>query len=330
MKKRQLSERKKIMAYLCTAVALLCLTVKGYCGKKTGTYVRNTGDSFLFNFVRMLFCVVIGMLLILIGKEHGQLAVEGRMLAICFFTGAANAAFLAGWLLAIQKNTMVTVDVSLTVGSLIPAVLCAICFGDAILPQKLFGFGLIILATVILSGYNKSAKGKGGLGGALLLVIAAAGDGLTGFCQQLYNRYYTESGTLCRGVTYSNSIYHFYTYLFAALILLAVFLLYRVWQSAGKSKEEKRQARKEILSGLRKPMPHIAIMAVCLFVASYFQTVATGALGMPSQVMYPVIKGGCLITVNLTAMLFFGEKPTGRSILGSAVALGGIVAMSLL
>lgn len=318
------------MAYLFTAIALLCLTVKGYCGKKTGTYVRNTGDSFLFNLIRMLFCMVIGMALILVSKEQGHLAVEGRMLAICFFTGAANAAFLAGWLLAIQQNTMVTVDVSLTVGSLIPAVLCAICFDEAILPQKLLGFGLIILATVILSGYNKSTKGKTGFVGALLLVIAAAGDGLTGFCQQLYNRYYTPTGSHVSGVTYPNSVYHFYTYLFAALILLGVFVIYRVWQGAGKSGEEKRQEGRETLRAIRKPLPHIAVMAICLFAASYFQTVATGPLGMPSQVMYPVIKGGCLMTVNLTAMLFFGEKPTGRSILGSGVALCGIVAMSIL
>ena len=51
---------------------------------------------------------------------------------------------------------------------------------------------------------------------------------------------------------------------------------------------------------------------------------------MPSQVLYPIIKGGCLITVTFTAMLFFGERITRRSLLGSAVAMLGIVSMSLL
>ena len=77
-------------------------------------------------------------------------------------------------------------------------------------------------------------------------------------------------------------------------------------------------------------MIHIFIMAVCLFAASYFQTVATNDFGMDSQVLYPVTKGGCLITVNLTAMLFFGEKPNWRSITGSLIALGGAVCMSIL
>ena len=75
---------------------------------------------------------------------------------------------------------------------------------------------------------------------------------------------------------------------------------------------------------------HIAIMAICLFAANYFQTVATGDYGMSSQMLYPIIKGGCLITVNFTAMLCFGEKMTRRTVAGSLVALCGIVSMSIL
>ena len=75
---------------------------------------------------------------------------------------------------------------------------------------------------------------------------------------------------------------------------------------------------------------HIAVMAICLFAASYFQTAATGDYGMDPQILYPVIKGGCIITVNFTAMIFFNEKMTWRSIVGSLVALGGIIVMNVL
>ena len=74
---------------------------------------------------------------------------------------------------------------------------------------------------------------------------------------------------------------------------------------------------------------HIFVMAICLFAANYFQTVATNDYGMSSQMLYPIIKGGCLITVNFTAMLFFGEKMTVRSVCGSLIALVGIVCMSI-
>ena len=71
-------------------------------------------------------------------------------------------------------------------------------------------------------------------------------------------------------------------------------------------------------------------MAVCLFAANYLQTVATNDLGLSSQMLYPILKGGCLITVNFTAMIFFGERITKRSVIGSLVALFGIVIMSVL
>ena len=74
----------------------------------------------------------------------------------------------------------------------------------------------------------------------------------------------------------------------------------------------------------------IFVMAVCLFASNYLQTVATNDYGIPSQVLYPMIKGGCLVTVNFTAMLFFGERITRRSAMGSLIALIGIVCMSIL
>ena len=75
---------------------------------------------------------------------------------------------------------------------------------------------------------------------------------------------------------------------------------------------------------------HIAIMAACLFAANYLQTIATTDYGMSSQILYPISKGGCLITVNVVGMLFFGEKITRRSFCGTIVALVGIISMSLL
>ncbi|MBQ9111986.1 MAG: hypothetical protein IJY08_00220 [Clostridia bacterium] len=337
------------MVYLCIFIALLCLAVKGYCGKKISVYVGGTGDSFLFNLARMIFCIIIGVAVVFMEGAGGELYVEMRMLCICLLAGAANTAFLVGWLLAVQRNAMVTVDVTLTLGSLIPAVLCAMLFGEAMSWQKMIGFALILAAALILAGYNKSAGVKASPRGVLFLLLAAAGDGITGFCQQLYKQYYTESGDLTHGVFYSNSVYQFYTFVFAALILLAVFVCYSLYKyikspaeeqggNEGNEKNEKNQKRKQAkqfllrtaVLPLRRPLPHIVVMAVCLFAASYFQTVATGVYGMSSQILYPVIKGGCLITVNITAMLFFGEKPTRRSILGSLVALGGIVAMNVL
>ena len=317
------------MVYLMVGIALFCLTVKGYCGKKTSVAVRDTGDSFLFNLIRMILCVVIGIVMVFIEGSRESLLVEGKMLAICALSGVANAAVLAGWLLAIQKNSMVSVDVSLTLGSLLPALLCFLLFGHEISIPKMIGFAFIVGATVILAGHSKRIVG-GGFLGALLLIIATVGDGLSGFAQQLYNQYYTEAGDYHSGVFYPKSVFLLYTYVFAALALLTVFVIYWIWD---EKKRRKIEAVGEKKKRLYVPLPvlaHIAIMAVCLFAASYFQTVATVDYGMDPQVLYPIIKGGCLITVNFTAMIFFNEKMTWRSAVGSLVALVGIVIMNVL
>ena len=316
--------------WICVLIALLCMTVKGACGKKTSGYVTVLGHSFWFNLIRMLFCVLIGLGLVFAENWQASLALDGKMLLICILSGAANAAFLVGWLLAVQKNTMVAVDVTLTLGSMIPAVLCALLFGEALSLQKMLGFALIILASFILSAKKGGTAKEKSLMGILLLILATVGDGLTGFCQQLYRHYYTEGGSLYSGVSYSKSVYHFYTYVFAALILLLVCALWSVASYRKGSKEMPHESEGSLLRPIVKALPYIFVMAVCLFAANYFQTVAANDYGMSSQLLYPIIKGGCLITVNITAMLFFGEPITKRSLLGSSVALAGIVVMNLL
>lgn len=311
-------------------IALLCLTVKGYCGKKTSVAVRNMGDSFLFNLLRMLFCVAIGAVMVFIEGSARSLLIDGKMIAICLLSGVSNAAFLAGWLLAIQKNSMVSVDVGLTLGSLLPAILCLALFGHAISIPKMIGFVFIIAATVILAGHSKKTVG-GGFLGAVLLVLSALGDGLSGFAQQLYNQYYTDAGDKFTGVYYPKSVFLLYTYVFAAAALLIVYCVYWIWDVKKNGNERAVGEKKE--RRFYVPLPiviHIAVMAVCLFAASYFQTVATGDYGMDPQVLYPIIKGGCLITVNFVAMIFFNEKMTCRSVTGSLVALVGIIIMNVL
>ena len=314
------------MVYVIVAIALFCLTVKGYCGKRTGGYIESTGDSYLFNLLRMIFCIVIGGIFVFAEGAQHSLAIEQKMIWICVLAGVSNAVFLVGWLLAIQKNTMVSVDVSLTLGSIIPAVLCAILFGEEISLIKMFGFAMILAASIILAGHSKKKAG-GGLLRLLLLLIAAVGDGMSGFAQQLYKQYYTEAGTLTNGINYPKVVYHFYTYVFAAIALLAVFVCYR----AVKNKKcDTPEIGKSAWAIPRRAVLHIFIMAVCLFAANYLQTVAANDYGMSSQVLYPIMKGGCLITVNFTAMIFFGEKITTRGIWGTLLALGGIISMSIL
>ena len=92
---------------------------------------------------------------------------------------------------------------------------------------------------------------------------------------------------------------------------------------------ERVVSAEDMLSVCRKHFDdcHILIMSACLFADNYFKT--AGIAYLPSQVLYPIIQGGCLITVNISASMFFGEKTTLKTVFGSAIALGGIVIMSI-
>ena len=318
------------MGYLFLVITLILFSVKGFCGKKTSNDIVLPTDPILFNALRMLLCIVIGFLMILLDNALPQMAVQPMMLLLTFFAGAANVAFLIGWILAVRRIPLVTMDVALTIGSLLPAVLCLILFGETISVPKMIGFGLIMVATVVLSGYSGSGGKRAGFLGAALAVIATLGEGLSSFCQQLYKQYFTVDGSRFCGTAYANSVYQFYTYVFAAALLAIIFAAVAILRYKKQEEKVKTQYVCRLFASCKRPFLYIVIMAICLFAGNYLQTAATVTYGLSPQVLYPVIKGGCLVTVTITAMLFFNEKPTRRSIIGSLIALSGSVLMSVL
>lgn len=53
------------MGYLFLGFSLLAGATKGYCGKRLGNTTEKTFDAVLLNLVRMIFCIIIGLALIL-------------------------------------------------------------------------------------------------------------------------------------------------------------------------------------------------------------------------------------------------------------------------
>lgn len=317
------------MLYFVMFTVLFCLTVKGYSGKKFSTFVRSVSDTYVFNLLRMIFCIAIGFVMVFSEKTDSPLLPDGKMIAICALSGFSSVLFLVFWMLAIRVNSMVSVDVGLTLGSLVPSVLCLILFREKFSLLKMIGFAAILISAFILSGgktVNKSRKRSG----ILLLAVAAIGDGMSGFAQQLYKQYYTESGSRFGNVSYPKSVFHLYTYVFAAIMLFAFLVGYRIVIRRKADAYAGSTAKNKPKSLSAAAVMHVFVMSVCLFASNYLQTVATNDYGLSSQIMYPIIKGGCLVTVNFVAMMFFGEKITRRSIIGSLVAVAGIVIMSII
>lgn len=311
------------MVYPVVLLALFFNAAKGFSGKKVSNLVKHTEDPYLFSTVRMVMCMCIGF--VLMALDGGLMPVDGGMLAVCLLSGAANVAFLVGWMLAVQHNALVTVDVTLTIGSILPAVLCALLFAEPIKIPKMIGFALIVLAAFILSKFHKSER-KGSFAGVFWLVLALLGDGMISFSQQLYAKFYQQGGAFAGEQVYPMSVYHFYSFVFSFLILLIILVALLL----NKPVTFRREYCKNMGRTLRPAWLHVGIMASFLFATNFLQTLATGLLGMPSQILYPIVKGSALVINSLTGMFCFGEKLTLRGVFGIIIAMGGIILMNVL
>ena len=73
---------------------------------------------------------------------------------------------------------------------------------------------------------------------------------------------------------------------------------------------------------MKKVLPFLVVMAVCLFLASYFLTLATKSVA--SVVLFPMNSLLCLATATLMAVFFFGEKITWSSAVGLAFTFASL------
>ena len=75
-------------------------------------------------------------------------------------------------------------------------------------------------------------------------------------------------------------------------------------------------------------IPLVAVMAICLFLNSYFKTLAAERLD--SAILYPLNQGLALMLSMLMASVFFGEKITVRCVIGLCSAFVGLLIINLL
>lgn len=318
------------MVYLFVILAILCLAVKGFCGKKTSIYAEKISYAFLLNLVRMLLCIVVGLIVLLIEAKGKITGIDWRLALIALTGGAGTAMLVVCWVLAIRENTLVRVDVACTVASLLPAVLSLIFFKESFSGWKMFGFALILSAVFIVS-IGKGGQKKTSAFGIVMLVLTALGDGIASFSQQLYKQFYTAGGIYAGETLYSEATFNFWMYVMAAAVLIVVYIVYVL--TAGRKEttpEGEPLTTPRRIKDIAKALPYVAVMAACLFGANYFQTISTSIYGMKAQVLYPVIKAGCLISSNLQGALLFNEKLTVQNVVGSLVALGGMILINVL
>lgn len=298
------------MGYLFLALALLAGSTKGYCGKKTSGFVREYKDAMFTNFVRMVLCILISFLLLALSGRLSLLAVDLNVVLITLLSGVTTSVFVVAWLLAVRRGAYMMLDVFLMLGVIVPLLLSEFLFDEKIHLNQWAGLLVLLVAVVIMCSYNNQIKEKMSLKSLGLLVLCGIANGLTDFSQKLYVKTVADS---------SAAVFNFYTYIFSALVLLVFYLGAKVTDKTGSSSET---------DVLRRVGGYVAVMSVCLFLNSYFKTMAAGIL--PSAILYPLSQGASLILSSFMSMLFFKEKLTAKCITGIALSFAGLLIINLL
>ncbi len=301
------------MGYLFILLALLFGVTKGYCGKKTSGMITDLSSAVGFNAVRMLLCIPIGVLFVFIRtRTLSVLAADGTTLLISASAGFATSVFVVTWLIAVRTGAYMMVDVFPTLGVIVPVIASRIFFGEEIRWNHIVGILLLTAAAYVLCTYNRDI-GKARLTPGAFLVLALSGFsyGMTSFSQKWF-RYGSGADV---------SVYNFYTYLTSAAVLTLVFCCVSFRKRKGRDREGAEGTERKD-QNTRSLAFYVVVMSLCIFLHSLFSTEAAGLL--PSSQLYPLMQGGALILSMIMSAVCFGEKITGRCVLGIAMAFAAL------
>lgn len=296
------------MSYVYLSIALLAGATKGYCGKRTSGRIAGWHDAILASFIRMLLCVILGLAFVAMGGNWHGMVPDGKELFIYALSGISTSVFVVTWLVSVRTSAYVLMDVFLTLGVIVPMSLSSVCYGEAIRWNHWLGLAILLGATLVLGSFNNGIKQALTVKGFCILLLSGAANGITDFSQKMFQKEVTDATV---------SVFNFYTYVISAATLGA-FLLF-----AKRDKDSQQGA-----GAIKQIFGYVLVMALCLFLNSYFMTLA--AAGIPSSVLYPMQKGIALILSGLMSTLFFQEKMTSKAILGLVLAFVGLLVTNML
>jgi drug/metabolite transporter (DMT)-like permease len=299
------------MAYLFLSLALLAGVSKGFCGKRISAYTPDFKSAAFSNSVRMLLCIVIGFFFALVDAGFSSLVPSGALILISLLSGVSTAGFVIMWLFAVRRGAYVLVDIFLTLGTLLSAVLSVVFYGARFNIFDIIGFALLFVAVLFMCSYSiQIKKSKLTLSTLLVLIVCAMANGISDFSMEIFNR---EVGR-----EFTASVFNFYTFIFAAITLLLVFAF-------SKSTEESRNNIKYLSRG---GLVYISLMAAFLFLNVFFKTLAAKDLNMAT--ISPLSQGSALVLVTVMSAVFFGERIKPRCIVGVVLAISALLIMNLL
>ena len=306
-----------MIGYLFLFIAILAGVAKGYCGKKTSEYVNGITDGLILQILRLILCVLIGLCIFAFSKEQSQ--IDGIVLLIALLNGIANAIFLLSWIFSIKSGAYLFVDICLTTGGiLIPCIGGHLFFKNTITPLQYIGIIIMLIAVLVMNGYNSSVtNNKTSFLNTILLVCVAISNGIMGFCEKLF-AYYTSNNAIHCGL----SVFTLLTFAFGTIVLLIALSLV--------CKRNKIKIKSCFQSfAFKKIGIYLILISAFLFFNTYLTTMTNTHINN-TVLIYPLKFGSNLILSAVMASVVFKEKMNWRSVLGITLIISSILFINIL
>ncbi len=303
-----------MLGYLLATLSVLSGVTKAYASKKSSIYINNVSENTFSNVLRMTFCSVIGLVMLLI--QGASLSIDGGTFAITLLSGVSNAVFIITWLAATQRGAYMLLNVFYLLGVLVPLVLCRVLYDEPIRLIQWAGLAVLLLAVWIICSYNKTLGGKLTGANLAILIVCALTGGFADFSQKMF-LYHDPDGV--------NSVFQFYTFLISTVVLVCIYVFTK-WKASRGGEGKLSFAGERVL--FPKIIVYVVVMAVCMFACNWLKTAAGEHL--TSAQLYPFSQGTNLILLSVMSAVCFGEKITLRSFIGICLAFVSLLMMNLL
>ena len=276
------------MVYLL--IAVFAGACKGFCGKMISGKIESVSDSIIMSVIRMIFCCIIGVIFVI--AQSGSFVLDRTALGICVFSGVSMSVFLISWLIAAKSGAYMLISAFTTASFIVTTAFGFLVFKESVTIKQLMGMVMIIVAIMLLIKYNNRIKTRLTVYDYVMLVIVLIFQGLTSVSQKMYTAWVPGA---------NKAVFNFYTFLITFVILGLSLPLF--------SKNGIKPNFK-----MKSVIIYIAVMAVMLFLNSYFMTAATEE--MSSIILFPMNNVLSLAASTIMASVFFKEKLTATSAAG--------------
>ena len=278
------------MLYLILAIASSALVSISI--RLSERYVKHNVGMLCMNYI---ICLILA-----VGYTGaGQGFQRGAGAGVAAVLGILNGMlFLASFLLLqfnVRKNGVVLSATFMKLGVLVPTLLSVLVFYEKPEVQQILGFGIALLAIVLINFEKGQGEAGFKLGLLLLLVGGGSGDAMAKIYDEIGSPRFEEQ-FLC--VTFAS-----------ALILCFALLCYK----------KQKITKTEVLFGVLVGIPN--------YFSARFLLKAVGEV--PAVVAYPTYSVATIVVISLVGMLCFKEKITKRQQAAIGIILVALILLNV-